>query len=146
MPLANANAANAPGRSAILGLFYNNFRSCLPPSLLPFYWFHHPRIIVGIIRRTFNLVLIRPQSSLSSFLFAWHLSQMKYYKRQRRKKREEENGGKSQTNCAQQSPRIFSSLAKRKLHCRVGVLFFSPPSLAFLSILLLLFAYFSGTT
>lgn len=49
---------------------------------------------------------------------------MKYYKRQR-KKREEENGGKSLTNCAQQSPRIFSSLARRKLHCRVGVLFFS---------------------
>lgn len=31
------------------------------PSLLSLYWFHHWRIIVGIIRRTFNLELIRPQ-------------------------------------------------------------------------------------
>lgn len=63
MPLANANAANAPGWSFPFLLsfpFYSTSTSFLP-FLLPFYWFHHWRIIVGIIRRTFNLELIRPQ-------------------------------------------------------------------------------------
>lgn len=41
------------------------------PSLFSLYWFHHWRIIVGIIRRTFNLELIRPQLP---FPFPLHLA------------------------------------------------------------------------
>lgn len=56
-------------------IFLLSFSSSLqlPFFLLyfPFYWFHHWRIIVGIIRRTFNLELIRPQLP---FLFPLHLA------------------------------------------------------------------------
>lgn len=144
MPLANANAANAPGWSSPLLLFLST--TSFFPLLLSLYWFHQWRIIVGIIRRTFNLELIRPQLPFPFPLRLAFKPNEILQKAAKKKKTWRGKWRKIPNKLRATKSKNFFLTRKRKTSLSRSGFFLLSFSLAFLSILLLLFAYFSGRT
>lgn len=137
MPLANANAANSLGSSPVLypAVFLLQLPLFLPASTpsssLAFHWFYHPRLIVGIIRRTFNFhrLAFKPNEIL------YYKGLRKNLKRKKRRKMKE-----NPKQIARNKVRRIFSPRRRKLHCRVFLL-----ASAFAFLFILFFCYFLHT-